>query len=309
MSQALLSVVPIVMALIAGALAGRVGGAVLRRLAVRSLSPLIALLLLVAGHAFGAVLASPALPRTLGLAALYAVTTTAGSYLLVALCLPAGRQRAQRMPPTAGASRVVGSAALRGCLQALGLVALGALLSRLPGPTGAVLTRLLPPLDRLVWLLVALIGAELTGLHPGPVWRRRTFWALPVLVVAGSLLGGLAAARVAGQTLATGAALASGFGWFSMSGALVASRLGERLGAVALAADLLRELLGITLLYLSAARLPLASIGACGATALDSTLPFVRQTCMPAMLPAAIFSGLLLTLLGPLLMAFFLGFA
>ena len=75
---------------------------------------------------------------------------------------------------------------------------------------------------------------------------------------------------------------------------------------VALLTDLFREILAIGLLYSLGARRPLQCIAAGGATSLDSTLPIVKQKCPPELLPVALVSGFLLTVIGPLLMVFFL---
>jgi uncharacterized membrane protein YbjE (DUF340 family) len=73
-----------------------------------------------------------------------------------------------------------------------------------------------------------------------------------------------------------------------------------------LIADLLRELLAITLLYIFGMKAPLACIGATGVTSLDSTLPIVRVTCPEEVIPYAVVSGLILTVVSPLFIAFFL---
>ena len=63
--------------------------------------------------------------------------------------------------------------------------------------------------------------------------------------------------------------------------------------------DLLRELLAITVLYALGRHQPQVGIGSAGATALDSTLPIIKQACSPDAVPLALVSGFLLTLLAP----------
>ncbi|MNY70469.1 hypothetical protein D3C86_2086040 [compost metagenome] len=87
---------------------------------------------------------------------------------------------------------------------------------------------------------------------------------------------------------------------------MVSETLGESYGSMVLIADLLRELLAITLLYICGMKAPLACIGATGVTSLDSTLPIVRVTCPEEVIPYAVVSGLILTVVSPLLIAFFL---
>lgn len=88
--------------------------------------------------------------------------------------------------------------------------------------------------------------------------------------------------------------------WFSRSMltvpvfVVVGSLIG---GAVAAwMTDLLRELLAIVLLYAVGRHV---SIGSAGATALDSTLPIIKQACSPDAVPLALVSGFILTLLAP----------
>ncbi|MBO9706153.1 MAG: LysO family transporter, partial [Arthrobacter sp.] len=45
---------------------------------------------------------------------------------------------------------------------------------------------------------------------------------------------------------------------------------------------------------------PHAGIGSAGATALDSTLPIIKQACSPEAVPTAMVSGLILTVLAPI---------
>jgi uncharacterized membrane protein YbjE (DUF340 family) len=74
-------------------------------------------------------------------------------------------------------------------------------------------------------------------------------------------------------------ALSSGFGWVTLSSILVSSKLGSNYGAIAMLTDLFRELMAISMLYLLGARFSREAIGICGATALDATLPLIRQKC------------------------------
>ncbi|MGH8404058.1 MAG: LysO family transporter, partial [Pseudomonas sp.] len=90
------------------------------------------------------------------------------------------------------------------------------------------------------------------------------------------------------------------------SSVLVGGLSGEVHGATALLADLGRDLIAIALLYLVGGFHPKVGIAAAGATALDSTLPIVRQTCHCDTLPTALMSGLILTVLAPFFITFFL---
>jgi len=51
---------------------------------------------------------------------------------------------------------------------------------------------------------------------------------------------------------------------------------------------------------------PLVGLAAAGATAMDSSLPIIKQVCSPSVIPMAMVSGFLLTLLAPFMMSLFL---
>src|SRR5699024_9687895 len=129
---------------------------------------------------------------------------------------------------------------------------------------------------------------------------------IPLTVITASLLAGMAISVVTGERLATSLALSSGFGWFSLSGALAGEHLGDNYAGVALLTDLFRELLGIATVFLLGNRFAVSSIGVCGATATSTTLPFVRKAYAYEFVPVAIISGLVLTVLAPFLMLFFM---
>ncbi|WP_235801967.1 lysine exporter LysO family protein [Halopseudomonas pelagia] len=143
-------------------------------------------------------------------------------------------------------------------------------------------------------------------MHLDARWFSRSTLAVPAFVVVGSLLGAMVASWITGESLKTSFALSSGFGWFTLSSVLIGDTLGQTYGTMALMTDLFRELLAIVLLYAIGRHDPQVSIGSAGATALDSTLPIIKQACSPDAVPMALVSGFLLTILAPVFITFFL---
>jgi uncharacterized membrane protein YbjE (DUF340 family) len=133
-------------------------------------------------------------------------------------------------------------------------------------------------------------------------------WALKIAatLVLSSWVGGLLAGLLLGYPWYQSLALSSAFGWYSLSGILVGGELGPILGSAAFLNDLVRELVAIVLIPLLMRRHPSAAIGLGGATALDFTLPVIQKSGGLAMVPIAVVSGFILSLLGPLLMLSFL---
>ena len=126
-----------------------------------------------------------------------------------------------------------------------------------------------------------------------------------VVVLFSSLAGGIINALILGLPLKTGLAMASGFGWYSLSGILLTESFGPVIGSAAFFNDLGRELIAIMLIPALVRRSRSTALGLCGATSMDFTLPVLQRSGGLEMVPAAIVHGFVLSLLVPLLMAFF----
>ncbi|MDU1269255.1 MAG: lysine exporter LysO family protein [Escherichia coli] len=97
----------------------------------------------------------------------------------------------------------------------------------------------------------------------------------------------------------------SGFGWYSLSGILLTESFGPVIGSAAFFNDLARELIAIMLIPGLIRRSRSTALGLCGATSMDFTLPVLQRTGGLDMVPAAIVHGFILSLLVPILIAFF----
>jgi uncharacterized membrane protein YbjE (DUF340 family) len=303
MQTILRSILPILIVLAAGYFAGKCLPQPASRWIGKSITPLVWLLLFSIGGEFGQVLgAVSAAAETIYVATVFAVLTTVIPWCMISFSFkPSGHEGEK--PASSGRSALLGP--LKECGIALTMVSCGVLVSRL-GPHAGSVIEWLPSTETLLYVLIFMVGVDMVGVKLGLVWRSPQVLAIPGLVVVGSLVGGVIASFSVGEDIKTALALASGFGWFTLSGVLVSSKLGASYGAIALMTDLFRELIAIVLLYTSGTRFSRACIGASGATALDSTLPIIKQTCAPASFPIALVSGFILTLLAPFLISFFL---
>ncbi len=187
------------------------------------------------------------------------------------------------------------------------LVAASALLGALFGWLGVLPAPYLARLDPLTeaFLGVVLFGVGVEIGHSRGAWaalRRLGLRALfiPLLVAAGSIAAGVAAAPLVGRPVNESAAVAAGFGWYSFSAVLLTRLRDAELGALAFLANIGREFLAILVIPLVARWLgPAAAIAPGGATAMDVTLPVItRAAGREAALPAFV-SGLVLSLLVP----------
>lgn len=297
------SLFPILLCLAGGWLLAFVLRAGLRTRLTRLIPPFIWLLLFSIGYEYGNVLSS--LREAGGSAAnalVFALMTTVVPWLMLSV----GSHREKQDESGARAQGLAGLAhPIKECLVAFAMLALGVAVYVVWGTAPAAHVWW-PSTSGLLYALIVLVGLDLYGVKPDPSWYSLRTLKIPLFVVLGSLLGGALASWLTGQALGVGLALSSGFGWFTLSSVLVGRHAGEALGVVALLTDLFRELLAIALLYCLGARRPQQCIAAGGATALDSTLPIIKQTCHAANLPVALVSGFILTLFAPFLMVLFL---
>ncbi|MBS6436240.1 MAG: lysine exporter LysO family protein [Pantoea sp.] len=155
--------------------------------------------------------------------------------------------------------------------------------------------------------LLFLVGVQLrgSGMTLRQILLNRRGMLVSVVVLLSALLGGAIAAALLGLPLKTGLALASGFGWYSLSGILMTEAFGPVIGSAAFFNDLVRELTAIMLIPALIARHRSSALGLCGATAMDFTLPVLQRAGGNEIVPAAIVHGFVMSLLAPLLIAFF----
>lgn len=156
-------------------------------------------------------------------------------------------------------------------------------------------------------ILLFLIGIQLrnNGMTLRQIVLNRRGMIVAVVVMVSSLLGGIINAFILDLPLKTGLAMASGFGWYSLSGILLTESYGPVIGSAAFFNDLARELLAIMLIPGLVRRSRSTALGLCGATSMDFTLPVLQRSGGVEIVPAAIVHGFILSLLVPILMAFF----
>lgn len=309
--QALISVLPILIALTVGYLSSKflLPGKLVSRL-ISLISPLVWALLFLIGAEFGEVVSSlDAVGYVLKISSLIAIATTVlPCMLLLGLTILTGKKNAgwaQNAP--ARFDMHAAAAPLKECFIALLMVALGVLFNLARAHAETTIGRLwLPSSNGMLMVLITLVGLDLSNIKIGRNWISWNVLSVPIAVVVGSILGAYAVYFVTGEDIRLLLALSTGFGWFTLSSVLIGGLSGDIHGATALLADLGRELLAIILLYLAGGYQPKVGIAAAGATALDSTLPIVRQTCHSDTLPIALMSGFILTVLAPFFITFFL---
>ncbi len=304
LSNIFATVLPIVLYLLAGYLVGKRLPKTAVKPLIRGITPVVWVILFVIGLESGEAFSSFASGmHVLKQAAIYAFTIS----IVVFVCLlPLNRRGTQQDGDFSGWQALWYP--VKECLIAFGLVLLGAFSYRLhwhDNSAGAVLLNI----SYWLYVLLFLIGLDLAQVAISRSWLAPRVLKIPLVVMLGSMLAGVLLSFMTGERLAVALALSTGFGWFSLSGAIAGQYLGEAYGSVALLNDLMRELIGLTVVFMLGRNFANSSIGVCAATAMDTTLPFVRKACHYEYVPTAIISGLILTIAAPFFMLFFLSFA
>lgn len=156
----------------------------------------------------------------------------------------------------------------------------------------------------LLLLFMFLIGLDLARSPLDRSWLNWKILLVPVGCIIGSVLGALIAAPlISSISLKDLIMLSQGYGFYSMSGIVVTELRNTELGSVALMNDLFREIFAILFMYMVGWRYPRSAIASAGATAMDVTLPMVKQACGNDFIPHAMVSGFILSLLAPVLLS------
>ena len=155
--------------------------------------------------------------------------------------------------------------------------------------------------------LLFLVGVQLrgSGMTLKQIVLNRRGMIVAFMVFMSALAGGAIAALMLNLPLRTGLAMASGFGWYSLSGIMMSGAFGPVIGSAAFFNDLLRELMAIMFIPALISRHRSTALGLCGATSMDFTLPVLQRSGGMEIVPAAIVHGFILSLLAPVLIAFF----
>jgi uncharacterized membrane protein YbjE (DUF340 family) len=154
------------------------------------------------------------------------------------------------------------------------------------------------------WLLLLfmfLIGLDLAYTPINRSWLNWKILLVPLGCILGSLFGAYLSYLLLDSLSLTDALLFSqGYGFYSMSGIVISELKGAELGSIALINDLFREIFAILLMYCIGWRYPRAAISSAGATAMDVTLPMVKQACGNDFIPHAMVSGFILSVIAPI---------
>ncbi|MCU4157483.1 lysine exporter LysO family protein [Carboxylicivirga sp. A043] len=161
----------------------------------------------------------------------------------------------------------------------------------------------------LMFLVGISIGSDKNAFY---VLRKLNFKVIlvPLTVVVGSLVGtSLISILLSDINVKEAMAVGAGFGYYSLSSIFIGQLHSQELGVIALLSNIFREiitLLAVPVLVKYFGKL--AGIATGGATAMDTTLPVIVKFTGKDYGIIAIFSGIVLTILVPVLVTMILEF-
>jgi len=165
--------------------------------------------------------------------------------------------------------------------------------------------------EYLVYLLIFFVGVGVgSNIEVWTFIKKVHFkiFLVPLTVIIGTLAGtALFSVFLPSLSVENSITVGLGFGYYSLSSVIITQLDGEQLGIIALLANLMREI--ATLLFapfFTRVFGRLAPIASGGATAMDTTLPVIIKASGQEYTVVALFSGMVLTLLVPILIPAFL---
>lgn len=163
----------------------------------------------------------------------------------------------------------------------------------------------------MLYLLLFLVGQQLYRAN----YRLRSLFLnvqgliICVFTMLSTLLAGGVGAWLLDLPINQGLAVVSGFGWYSLSGIILSDLGFPLLGTTAFLLDIAREVFALMLIPLLAKINNHCGVGYSGATAMDFTLPMLGKFHGAAIIPTAIASGFVLSMLVPVFIPLFISFS
>ncbi len=159
----------------------------------------------------------------------------------------------------------------------------------------------------LMFLVGISIGSDKNAFY---VLRKLNFKVIlvPLTVIVGSLAGtALISLMLSDISIKEATAVGAGFGYYSLSSIFISQLHSQELGVIALLSNIFREIITLLAVPVMVKYFgKLAGIASGGATAMDTTLPVIVKFTGKEYGIIAIFSGIILTILVPILVTMIL---
>ncbi|WP_119343358.1 lysine exporter LysO family protein [Facilibium subflavum] len=158
-------------------------------------------------------------------------------------------------------------------------------------------------IDALLVITLFIIGMQLQreGHSLTQVLKNKTGFSIAIVLIISSLIIGALLGLIFHIPIPYALMMSSGFGWYSLSSILNAQLLDAHFGTMTFFIDFPREIFAIILIPSFAKQMPTEFIGYSGATAMDFTLPVIKDNIGMQAVPVAISIGFILTIATPIL--------
>ncbi len=130
---------------------------------------------------------------------------------------------------------------------------------------------------------------------------------VPILIALGSIVGATVGGLVIGMPMNESSAIGGGLGWYSISAVLL-SDYSTEISAIAFLSNVMREIIAILAIPFIAKYIGyMESAAPSGATAMDTTLPIITKYTDSKTAVLAFITGVVLSLLVPILVPLLIG--
>ncbi len=131
---------------------------------------------------------------------------------------------------------------------------------------------------------------------------------VPIAIVLGTLFGSIMSSFFLKLSIFESAAVGAGLGWYSLS-AIELSKHSAELGTIAFLANVSREVIALIMIPIIANRIGhMETIAAAAATSMDVSLPIITRSTKGSISIVAFFSGVILSILVPILVPLIISF-
>ncbi len=160
----------------------------------------------------------------------------------------------------------------------------------------------------LIFIIGISVGSNTDTLKRAVKVLRKEVLLLPIFSIGGALAGGIIAGLLTGMPLRISLAIAAGLGWYSLAGPML-SVVSPTYGAIAFISNIGREITSFLLIPLMKGKKgPLIPIAMGGATAMDTTMPMITRFSGEEYVLGALYNGMVLSMMVPVLIGFILSF-
>jgi len=126
---------------------------------------------------------------------------------------------------------------------------------------------------------------------------------LPIFTIISSTLAGIMTTITLNINIKTSLAISLGMGWYSFAGPYITTHINVYYGTIALITNMIREAITYMILPILPKRYKRAGIVIGGATTMDTTLPIIERYGGKKLVGPALYHGILITLLVPMILS------